>query len=145
MKGSRPVRVLLADDHEIVREGIRELLSARPDVEVVASVGTGRSAVRLSHKMNPDVVVLDISMPDLNGIDATRQILAGPGGCRVLCLSMHTEKALIRAMLRAGASGYLVKNCAVRELADAIHAVAASQTYLSPTIAADVVPVTEVG
>ena len=133
------LKVILADDHEVMRDGLQSLIEGQSDMSVVATVGTGRSAVRLAKKMNPDVVVMDIGMPDLNGIDATGQIAEDAGHVTVLCLSMHKEQSMIGAMLRAGASGYLVKNCAARELVDAIRTVASGKTYLSPAIAGDVV------
>lgn len=135
----KKIRVLLADDHDIVREGLKSLLAMEPDVEVVADVSDGRTAVRMARELTPDVVVMDIGMPDLNGIDATRQITQELFPVRVLCLSMHTEKHMIGAVLQAGASGYLVKNCAARELNVAIRTVASGKTYLSPDIAGAVV------
>lgn len=135
----KTIKILLADDHEVLRDGLQALVGHHPDIEVVAAVGSGRGAVQLARELQPDVVVMDIGMPDLNGIDATRQITAEPYAARVLCLSMHKEDSLIGEMLRAGASGYLVKNCAGRELVDAIRTVASGQTYISPMIAGDVV------
>ena len=133
------LKILLADDHEVLREGLEGLISRQEDMEIVAAVGTGRSALRLAGELKPDVVVMDIGMPDLNGIDATRRIRAEHPAVKVLCLSMHKERSLIGAMLKAGAAGYLVKNCAGRELVQAIRTVAAGETYLSPMIAGDVV------
>jgi DNA-binding NarL/FixJ family response regulator len=133
------IRVLLADDHEVLRDGLVALIERQADMQIVATVGSGRSAVQLAGQLRPDVVVMDIAMPDLNGIDATRRLTSGPNPIKVLCLSMHKEQSLIGSMLRAGAAGYLVKNCAGRELVDAIRTVASGQTYLSPMIAGDVV------
>ncbi len=129
------IKVLLADDHEVLRDGLASLIADQTDMEVVATVGTGRSAVRMADKIRPDVVVMDIGMPDLNGIDATRKIVGKLPGVRVLSLSIHKDRNTVESMLRAGASGYLVKNCAVRELIDAIKTVAEGKTYVSPTIA----------
>jgi two-component system, NarL family, response regulator LiaR len=137
--GARRIRVLLVDDHTILREGLRSLLALESDIAVVGDVGDGRSAVQAARKLTPDVVVMDIGMPGLNGVDATRQLLSGPCTSRVLCLSVHQEKSLVTAMLRAGASGYLLKTSAAKELVNAVRTVASGATYLSPPIAADVV------
>jgi DNA-binding NarL/FixJ family response regulator len=131
--------VLLSDDHEILREGLEELINRRPAMQVTTSVNNGRAAVELAIETHPDVVVMDIAMPDLNGIDATRQIVASASTAKVLCLSMHKEEEMIRSMLQAGASGYLVKDCAGHELVDAIRAVAEGRIYVSPAIAVEVV------
>lgn len=133
------IRILLADDHEVMREGLQSMLERQSDIEIVATVGTGRSAVRMAETLQPDVVIMDIGMPDLNGIDATRQITEKIKGVKVLCLSMHKEQSLIGSMLRAGAAGYIVKNCAGRELVQAIHTVFEGSTYISPIIAGDIV------
>ena len=133
-----PIRVLLADDHEMVREGLRALLEREPGIVVVADVSDGHAAVERALELAPDVVVMDIAMGGLSGIEATRQIREQVPATRVLGLSMHREKKFVHAMLAAGASGYLVKSSAVRELADAVRLVAGGSTYLSPTLAADV-------
>lgn len=135
----KKIRVVLADDHEIVRAGLKSLLAAEPDMDVVADTGEGRGAVRLAGELRPDVVVMDITMADLNGIDATQQITGGKNPVKVLCLSMHKQKQMINAALRAGAGGYLAKNCAVRELAVAIRTVVSGSIYLSPEIKNEVV------
>lgn len=129
------VRVLLADDHGIVREGLRSLLEKEPGIEVVGEAENGRDAVRLARELSPDVAVVDISMPGLNGIEATRRIVSGCPGTKVIALSMHSHRRFIREMLRAGASGYVLKDCAVKELVGAIEAVVAGGTYLCPAIA----------
>jgi DNA-binding NarL/FixJ family response regulator len=139
MAKPKRIRVLLVEDHAVVREGLRSLLNGEPDLEVVADVGDGRAAVAASRDLTPDVVVMDVGLPELNGIDATRQILAEQPKARVLCLSMHTGKGIVGAILRAGAAGYLVKNCAASELAAAIRSVAAGKAYLSSEIAGSVV------
>lgn len=133
------LKILLADDHRLVREGLRALLAKEADMAVVAEAGDGRSAVRLAREMKPDVIIMDITMPDLNGIEAARQTLAHAPKTRIIALSMHADKRFVAAMLKAGASGYLLKNCAFAELAGAIRTVAAGQTYLSPRVAGVVV------
>lgn len=133
------IHVLLADDHAIVREGLRSLLEREPDIEVVAEVEDGRAAVNAASKKRPDVVVMDISMPDLNGIEATRQITSASRKTKVICLSMHHERKFVGAMLRAGASGYVLKNDVAREITEAIRRVMSGGTYLSPVVAGDVV------
>lgn len=139
MSELKKIEILLADDHEVMRDGLRSFVERQPDMEVVAAVGTGRSAVRLAKKMKPSVVIMDVGMPDLNGVDATRQITRSIKTVKVLCLSMHKEQSVVGSMLRAGAAGYIVKSCAGRELVRAIHTVAAGDTYISPAIAGDVV------
>jgi DNA-binding NarL/FixJ family response regulator len=129
------VRVLLADDHTIVREGLRKLVDQDIGIEVIAEADTGRKAVELAIELEPDIVVMDITMPDLNGIDATAKIRSEVPNTRVLCLSMHTDKRFVMAVIRAGASGYLLKDCPSEELSRAIHAIARNEIYLSPQIA----------
>ena len=131
--------VVLADDHEIIRECLRSLLEKEPDIEVVGEASDGRTAVRLARDLSPHVVVMDISMPDLNGVDATRQILSRAPGTRVLALSMHSDRRFVARMLQAGAAGYLLKECAYGEFVQAVRAVAAGRTYLSPSIAGGIV------
>jgi len=133
------IRIILADDHKIMREGLRALLAKHPDVEVVAEAGDGRGVVELSRELNPDVVVIDIAMPDLNGIDATRQIVKQSPGVKVIALSMHSDRKFVKEMLSAGASGYLLKDAAFEELDTALHTVMNNQTYLSPKITDTVV------
>lgn len=129
------IRVLLADDHHIVREGLRALLANEADVELVGEAGNGRDALELAEKLKPDVVVMDVTMPDMNGIEATQRILDCVAGVSVIALSMHSDKRFVRQMLIAGASGYLKKGCTFEEFMRAIRTVAADQTYLSPDIA----------
>jgi len=133
------IRILLADDHKIVRDGLQALIAKEADMEVVAEGATGRDAVAQAASIRPDVAVLDISMPDLNGIEATRQILAQTPGARIIALSMHADRRFVMEMLRAGAVGYLLKDSTFEELARAIRAVAAGQIYLSPGITGVVV------
>jgi two-component system, NarL family, response regulator NreC len=129
------IRILLADDHTIMQAGLRSLLEKEPDMEVVAQVRDGRSAVQMTKKLAPDVVIMDISMNGLNGIDATRQIMAEVDGVKIIALSMHRDEQFVAGMLGAGASGYLLKDCAADELTYAIRAVIADHTYLSPGVA----------
>jgi DNA-binding NarL/FixJ family response regulator len=128
------IKILLADDHKIVRDGLRALIEKQQDMEVVAEAADGRTAVRLAKEMLPDVVIMDISMPDLNGIEAARQIVAGAPRVKIITLSMHSDSRFVKEVFKAGASGYLLKECAFEELARAIHTVAADQIYLSPRI-----------
>ena len=132
-------RVILADDHQIMREGLRALLEKEANIEVIAEAADGRTAVQLARKLSPDVVIMDISMPDLNGMLATRQIIDDIPGVKVIALSMHSDAQFVTGMLKAGASGYLLKDCAFTELAHAVRVVTAGQTYLSPGIAGVVV------
>jgi two-component system response regulator NreC len=129
------LRILLADDHKIVREGLRTLIEKQPGTEVVGEADSGRMALKLTRELKPDVVIMDITMPDLNGIEATRQIHSEIPGVKVIALSMHSDKRLVAGILMAGASGYLLKeDCDSGELVRAIQAVATNQTYLSPKI-----------
>ncbi len=128
------IRVILADDHRITREGLRGLLQKLPGFEVIAEAEDGRNAVKLAQKMAPDVVVMDVTMPDMNGIEATRQIIASVPATKIVALSMHSDRRFIAEMLSAGASAYLPKDCAFEELADAIRTVAVGKSYLSPSI-----------
>ena len=128
------VSVVLVDDHTIVRDGLRALLDKNPTMVVVGEAADGRSAVRLAKDMSPDVVIMDVAMSDLNGIEATRQIMAEAPRVKVLALSMYSDRVFVSEMLKAGASGYLLKDCAFDELAHAIETVMAGRIYLSPGI-----------
>jgi DNA-binding NarL/FixJ family response regulator len=128
------IRVLIADDHKIMLAGLRSLLEKQPDFDVVAEAENGRKAVQVAQEKKPDVVVMDVSMPDLNGIEATKQIIESLPETNVIALSMHSDKRFVMGMLRAGASGYLLKDCASQELATAIRQVAGGKKYLSPEI-----------
>jgi len=130
-----PIRVLIADDHAVVAEGLRHLVEAEKDIEVVACVGDGREAVQQSRDLQPDVVLMDLSMPELNGADATRAILQRDPKCRVIVLSMYAQREYVRRALKAGAAGYVVKRSAAKEVVEAIRAVHAGQRYLSPRVA----------
>jgi DNA-binding NarL/FixJ family response regulator len=133
------VKILLADDHQIMREGLRSLIAKQPGIEVVAEAENGRTAIKLTRRFKPDVIVMDINMPDLNGIEASRQILVEFPGTRIIAFSMHTDHQFVAGALKAGVSGYLQKDSAFEELAQAIRTVVANRTYLSPKIVGDVV------
>ena len=129
------IRILLVDDHKFTRECIRSLLDKEADTEVIAEAKDGRKAVRLAWKLSPDIVTMDIAMPVLNGIEATRQIVTNVSGVKVIGLSTYSDRQIVEEMLKAGASGYLLKNYAFEELADAIQTVFADRTYLGSAIA----------
>jgi len=129
------VNVLLADDHKIVRDGLRTLIETQGSMNVVAEAENGQKTINLAKELHPQVIIMDISMPDMNGIDATRKITADLPGIKIIALSMHADRHFVIGMLEAGASGYLLKDCAFEELVNAIHTVLANHTYLSPTIA----------
>ena len=133
------IRILLADDHRLMSTGLRSLLGKEPDMAVVGEAYDGRTAVRLAEELAPHVVVLDVTMPDLNGMEAARQILKRMPATKVLALSMHCDHRYVSEMLLAGASGYLVKDCALEELAQAIRVVHDGQRYLSPKVTSAVV------
>src|SRR5690606_65875 len=128
------IRVLVADDHGVVAEGLRHLVEAQADLEVVAVVADGREAVRLAREAAPDVVVMDLSMPELNGADATRAIVRHAPACRVIILSMYAEPEYVRRALAAGALGYVLKRSAAKDLVEAIRAAHAGERYLSPRV-----------
>jgi len=128
------IRILLADDHSLVRHGFRMILSAQPDMEVAGEAGNGREAVELAQKLKPDVVVMDVTMPELNGIEATRRLVELSPRTRVLALSMHKDAVYVREILRAGARGYLLKDSADADLLAAVRAVAKGEGYLSPGV-----------
>lgn len=132
------IRVIIADDHKIVRDGLRSLLEKQKNTEVVADADNGRLAVRLVQEKKPDLVIMDIGMPDLNGMEATRQMLAAVPQVKVLALSMHSDKRFVAGMFRAGASGFVLKDCAFEELTRAINAIMGDQLYLSPAVAGTV-------
>jgi DNA-binding NarL/FixJ family response regulator len=128
------IRVLLADDHAIVRHGLSRAVQQEQDMEVIGQAEDGLTTVELTRELSPDIVIMDISMPDLNGIEATRQILRESPNVKVVALSMHAAKRFVTEMFRAGAAGYLLKDCEYDELARAIRAVAEGKTYLSPSV-----------
>ena len=133
------IRILLVDDHEIVVEGFRSLLEQQSDMEVVGVAADGRVALQLTRELSPDVVVMDVTMPNLGGVETTRQIVRDFPDAKVLALSMDPSRRIVAQMLTAGASGYLVKTCALEELVWGVRAVAEGKTYLSPQIADGVV------
>ena len=133
------IKILLADDHKITRQGLRSLLEDQPDMEVVAEAEQGRAAARLAEELKPDVIIMDVSMPDLNGIEATKQVLDGAPNIKIIALSMHSDTLFVSEMLKGGASGYMLKDCAFEELARAIREVVDGRTYLSPSISGVVV------
>jgi len=129
------IGVLLVDDHAIIREGLRSLLEKQPDMEVVADTDEGRKAVDLVREISPDVVIMDVTMAGLNGIEATRLITSEFPEVKVIALSIHSQRRFIADMLSAGAAGYILKECLFDELVQAIQAVAVGGRYLSPRIA----------
>jgi len=134
-----PIKILIADDHELMRQGLVSLLSKEADFEVVGQVATGREAAGHADKLAPDVIVMDISMPDLNGIDATRMVCSRCPGAKIIALSMHKEHRFVVEMMKAGAAGYLPKSSAFEELGQAIRYVYSGQKYLSPSITGPVI------
>jgi DNA-binding NarL/FixJ family response regulator len=129
------IRVLLVDDHAVVRAGLRAVLSVAKDIEVVSEASNGREAVALAARIRPDVVIMDLSMAEMNGLDATPEVLAASPSSRVLVLTMHGEDEYLTAALHAGASGYLVKSAAPQELVDAIRTVARGDLSVQPAAA----------
>lgn len=133
------IRVLLADDHAIVREGIKRILAEEPDIEVVGEAGDGLEAVEMAKKLKPDVAILDITMPALNGIDATRQIRSSLPNTHTLTLTMHEDDTYVFQLLKAGAAGYVVKRAAATDLVQAVRAAQRGEAFLYPSVAKAVV------
>ena len=131
---NKKIRVLLADDHTILRKGLRMVLDSQPDMEVVGEAKTGREAISEARKLRPDIVVMDVSMPELNGIEGTRQICDELTSTKVIGLSMHKDAVYVREILRAGARGYLLKDSDDDDLLKAIRAVHRGEAFLSPAI-----------
>ena len=129
------LRILLADDHTVVRQGLRKVLEERPDWVVVAEAGNGREAVQKAEEVKPDVAILDVAMPLLNGIEATRQIVKRSPATRVLVLTMHSDEAYVNQILKAGATGYLLKDSADVDLIQAVSAVSQGKSFFSPAVA----------
>lgn len=135
----QPIQILLVDDHPVLRSGVRTLLDSEHDLQVVAEAGDGGTAVRLALEIAPHVVIMDISLPQLGGTEATKQILAARPDLRILVLSAHEEIAFARMLLDAGAAGYALKRSACDELARAVRVVASGGTYVDPAIAGQLV------
>jgi len=133
------IRILLADDHAIVRDGLSRSLQQQENMEVIGQAQDGLTTVELNRELSPDLIIMDIGMPDLNGIEATRQILRESSEVKIIGLSMHSGKKFVTEMFKAGAKGYLPKDCELDELVDAIQAVMDGKTYLSPSITGIVV------
>jgi len=129
-----PIKIIIADDHRLFREGLVNLLSDAKDIEILAQAENGMDVIAKAKELNPDVIIMDIGMPVLNGVEATGKLLKELPGIKVIALSMHSDKQYIKGMLEAGASGYLFKNCAYDELIEAIHTVFAGKKYLSDKI-----------
>jgi two-component system, NarL family, response regulator NreC len=129
------IRIVLADDHSVVRQGFRRILEAQTDMEIVGEASNGREALEIATKLSPDVVVMDVAMPELNGIEATRRMGEAAPRTRVLALSMHKDSVYVREILRAGARGYLLKDAVDEDLIAAVRAVARGEGYLSPGVA----------
>jgi two-component system, NarL family, response regulator NreC len=128
------IRILLADDHVLVRQGFKMILSAQPDMQIVGEAANGREAVEAGEKLQPDVVLMDVTMPELNGIEATRRLVTASPRTRVLALSMHKDAVYVREILRAGARGYLLKDSDDADLVAAVRSVAKGEGYLSPAV-----------
>lgn len=133
------IKIILADDHNVMREGLRLVLDRESDLEILAEADNGRAAVSAAKKLGPDLVVMDVSMPDLNGMEATRQIVAENPDIKILALSMYSDKRFVEGMFKAGVSGYILKNCIARELVSAIRFVAKGEIYISPKIAGTII------
>jgi two-component system response regulator NreC len=137
--GNLGIRILLVDNHRIVREGIRTLLEKNADLRVVGEAGNGEEAIHLTRELLPDVILMDITMPDLNGVEATLAILKNSPAAKIIGLSVHCDKRFASEMFKAGAKGYLTKDCAFEELIKAIRTVIAGRIYLSAAIAENVI------
>ncbi len=136
MPDAAPIRIVVADDHTIVRQGLRALLEGQDDFEVVAEAGDGREALQLAREHGPDVLVMDLAMPGLNGVDATRQLHEEQPSTRVVVLSMHASAEYVRPAIAAGARGYLIKGSDLSDLVAAIRTVASGKAFVSPEAAA---------
>ena len=136
---SKRTRILVADDHTIVRQGLRAILEGEPDMEVVGEAADGREAVKKAVSLAPDVVIMDVSMPKMNGLEATARIVKDNPAIRVVALTMHSSEEYVYSLLKAGAKGYLLKESVSSDLVEAIHAVEGGGTYLHPSISNKVV------
>jgi len=130
----KKIRILLADDHAVVRQGFKMILGAQSDMEIVGEASNGREAVELAERIKPDIVVMDVAMPELNGIEATRRLIGALPHARVIALSMHKDSVYVREVLRAGARGYLLKESGAEDLVRAVRAVAGGESWLSPAV-----------
>jgi two-component system response regulator NreC len=130
----KPIRILLADDHNIVRQGLKLILSAQDDLQVIGEAGTGAEAVAKATELKPDIVLMDVAMPEMNGIEATKRMVAAQPRLRVLVLSMHKEAVYVREILKAGARGYILKDAIDTELLTAVRSVARGDGYVSPAV-----------
>lgn len=128
------IRIILADDHAIVRQGLSRAIEQEDDMDVIGQAPNGRATIELVCQLSPDILITDISMPDLNGVEATRQVLRECPAVKVIALSMHSSRQFVMEMFRAGAMGYLLKDCDYDELVKAIHTVAEGKVYVSPSI-----------
>ena len=126
-----PLKILLVDDHTLMREGLRHIISQNPGIEVIGEAGNGREAIELTSQLQPDVILMDISMPDMNGIEATRRIIAGNGHSKVVVLSIHTDRQFVLEAIRAGVVGFLPKNCSATELFEAVTAASQHKFYFA--------------
>jgi DNA-binding NarL/FixJ family response regulator len=133
------MRVMLADDHRMFRQGLKTLLGSREDIDVIAEASDGREAVEMASSCNPDVIIMDVSMPGLNGIEATRKITTDQPGVKIIGLSMHTDRRYTSELLKAGAAAYVPKDGAFEELEQAVRSVMSGEVYLSPRVAAGLV------
>lgn len=133
------IRIVVADDHQLIREGLCALIRSEPDMEVVGQAGHGRDVVAIVARKQPDIVLMDIAMPTLNGVDAARQISQLDTPARVIAVSMHDDRPFVQGIFQAGAVGYVLKDSAFEELARAVRVVAAGKVYLSPAVAGHVV------
>jgi DNA-binding NarL/FixJ family response regulator len=131
----RKIRIVLADDHAVVRQGFRMILNQEPDLEVVGEAGNGADAVKLVEELKADIAIIDIAMPVMNGVEATRLLRQNSPECKVLVLSMHRDAVYVRETLRCGASGYILKDSIDQDLLNAVRAVAADRSFLSPEVA----------
>lgn len=133
------LKIIVADDHKIVRDGLCSLIEGLSGYTIIGQAENGRQAIEVSRREKPDIIIMDVSMPEMNGIDATSLIMEEMPLCKIIVLSMHSDKRFITGALQAGASGFLLKECAFQELNQALDAVRSGQTYLSPKIAGTVV------
>jgi DNA-binding NarL/FixJ family response regulator len=129
-----PIRILLADDHAVVRQGFRAILARQADMAIVGEAGNGREAMALAEATTPDLIVMDVAMPELNGIEATRRLTATLPQARILALSMHKDSIYVREMLKAGARGYLLKDSCEQDLLEAVRTLARGGEYISPGV-----------